>query len=196
MRLLASNQELFGISGVMFLYHLAHAALPSIFVLYAGFRFGWGPWEVGLVLALVGISSAIVQGALIRPAMKRFGARNTLLIGLATGSIGFIIQGIATNPILYCIGIPIFTLWGFIGPAGQQLMTARVGPDEQGQLQGASTSLMAFANLTAPIVFSQIFAFAIASPWSSGLAGAPFILAGLLLLLGVMLTVRVMPKAV
>jgi MFS transporter, DHA1 family, tetracycline resistance protein len=192
LNLLRSEPRLFGLSAVLFLYHLAHAALPAVFVLFVGFRFGWGPKEVGLVLAVVGICSAIVQGGLVRPAIARFGARTTLLIGLAAGAIGFAFQGIAPDGWSYVIGIPIFTLWGLIGPAAQQIMTSLVGPAQQGQLQGAVTSLMSVANLVGPLVFSQIFAWAIAMPgWGPALAGAPFLVGAVLLAAAMLLALRV-----
>ncbi len=189
-QLLRSDAELTRLSVVLFLYQLAHAVLPAVFVLFAGYRFNWSTWEVGLVLAGVGVCSAIVQGLLIRPVMTRFGARTTLLIGLVAGVQGLLAQGLITNPWLYCAGIPLFTLWGFITPAAQQLMTARLGPDTQGQLQGALASTMSIANLIGPLVFSQVFAWAAASNAAPSFAGAPFVLAALLLAAATLLALR------
>lgn len=180
--LLRSDPVLARLGLVLFFYHLAHAALPAVFVLYAGYRFGWGTKEVGLVLAAVGVFSAIVQAGLIRWAIAAFGAPQTLLIGIAAGAFGFLIQGLTTNGLVYVVGIPIFVIWGFITPSAQQMMTARLGPDRQGQLQGANASLMSIANLAGPLVFSQIFAWAVAEPArGAALAGLPFVLAALLL---------------
>ena len=41
LRLLRSHPELFGLAGVTFLYYVAHEVLPSTFVLYTGYRYGW-----------------------------------------------------------------------------------------------------------------------------------------------------------
>lgn len=180
--LLRSDLLLTRLGVVLFFYYLAHAALPAVFVLYAGYRFGWGTWEVGLVLAAVGVFSAIVQAGLIRPAIDAFGPHKTMLIGIAAGAFGFLVQGFTTNPLVYCIGIPIFVVWGLITPSAQQLMTARLGADKQGQLQGANSSLMSIANLIGPVFFSQVFAWAVAEPSRGALlAGLPFVLAALLL---------------
>lgn len=180
--LLRSDPVLARLGVVMFFYYLAHAALPAVFVLYAGYRFGWGAKEVGLVLAAVGVFSAIVQAGLIKWAIEAFGAPRTLAIGLAAGALGFMVQGLTTSGFVYVVGIPIFVIWGFITPSAQQMMTARLGPDRQGQLQGANASLMSIANLAGPIVFSQIFAWAVAVPERGALlAGLPFVLASALL---------------
>lgn len=81
-QLLLQKHELWGLGLVTFLSQLAHASLPAIFVLYASFRFGWGPHDVGLFLAATGIATMIVQGGLVRVAVKRMGERRALLLGL------------------------------------------------------------------------------------------------------------------
>ena len=45
-----------------FVAQLAHVVLPSTFVLYATYRYGWDATTVGLTLAMVGICAMAVQG--------------------------------------------------------------------------------------------------------------------------------------
>jgi MFS transporter, DHA1 family, tetracycline resistance protein len=73
------------------------------------------------------------------------------------------------------------SLWGLASPAVQALMTKRVGPSEQGQLQGALMSLFGVAGMIGPLVFTQIFALAIAPGRSVQFPGAPYWLASALL---------------
>ena len=110
--LLRSHHELFGLAAVAFLGYLAHAVLPSTSVLYMGYRYGWGPAAVGLMMAGVGIAAMIVQGGLIRPLTAHFGERATLLAGLISGGLGFSIYGMAQQGWIFCIGIPIMAFWG------------------------------------------------------------------------------------
>ncbi len=193
MRFLFGEAKFAGLSTVLFFFHLAHAVLPSVFVLFAGYRFGWGPREVGMVLALVGVCSAVVQAVLTRIAVARLGAPVTLMIGIVAGVAGFLVQGVTTTPWIYIVGIPIFSLWGFISPAVMQLLSARAGADAQGQLQGANASLMSIANLSGPLIFSQIFAAAIANGPGSPWAGAPFLLAAMMLMIAGVIAMRVAP---
>ena len=60
--LLRSHHELFGLAAVAFLGYLAHAVLPSVAVLYMGYRYGWDTASVGLMLAGVGVAAMIVPG--------------------------------------------------------------------------------------------------------------------------------------
>jgi DHA1 family tetracycline resistance protein-like MFS transporter len=191
--LLRSHRELFGLATVAFFGYLAHAVLPSVSVLYMGYRYGWGPAAVGLMMAGVGTAAMIVQGGLIRPITNRFGERNTLLMGLLCGTVGFSVYGIAPEGWIFCLGIPVMAFWGLAGPANQSLMTRHISSSEQGQLQGAIASINGVTGLIGPTLFTQTFAYFIhnessLSPQHSSLStsgefpGAPFILASFMLL--------------
>jgi len=73
--ILRGRPALRGLAAMMFLRHVAHAALPSTFVLYATYRYGWDAKAVGLALAGVGAGSLIVQGALVAPFVRTTGWR-------------------------------------------------------------------------------------------------------------------------
>ena len=59
-------------------------------------------------------------------------------------------------------------------PGLQGLMTQRVGPSEQGQLQGANQSLAGLASVIGPSIFGLAFAWAVRHP-ALGLAGLPLL---------------------
>ncbi|MGB6397214.1 MAG: MFS transporter, partial [Bradyrhizobium sp.] len=63
--LLRTDRVLTGLSVANFFAQLAHVVLPSTFVLYATYRYGWNATTVGLTLALVGVCSMAVQGLAI-----------------------------------------------------------------------------------------------------------------------------------
>ena len=182
LRLLSRHRELLGLAGVAFLYHLAHVVLPAVAVLYTSYRYGWDGKTMGLTLAAVGVASGVVQAGLIRPTIARLGERPTLLLGLLCGTAGFAIYGLATTSIGFWAGIPVMALWGLAGAASMGIMSRLVSGSEQGQLQGANSSLMAVAGLLGPLLFSYVFAHSIASDSTWQLPGAPFLLASAMLL--------------
>ena len=192
--LLRSHRELLSLAAVVFLGYLAHAILPSVAVLYVGYRYGWDATAVGFMLAGSGVSAMMVQGALIKSMTARFGERKTLLMGLGCGAIGFSVYGVAPSGWIYCAGIPVMAFWGMAGPSVQFFMTRRVSASEQGQLQGAIASLSGIAGLIGPSLFTQTFAFFIRPDstlsTSLHLPGAPFLLASVLLLLAMVLAWR------
>ncbi|MGQ2991988.1 TCR/Tet family MFS transporter [Brevundimonas sp.] len=181
MVLLLRHRELTGLAGVTFLLHFAHHVFSVIFVLYAGHRYGWGPREVGLLLAGVGVLDMLMQGLATGPVVKALGDRRTMVLGLIGGTVGIAMMGWAPNGLWFCLAMLPNALWGLAMPTLQSLMTRRVGEDEQGQLQGATMSLASIAGVASPLFFGWVYTLTAgdgAAPWRSGVGF--FIAAGVL----------------
>ncbi len=191
LRLLRTNKALSALAVIYFLDAMAMMSLPSTFVLYASYRYGWSEMTVGFTFAAVGLAIAIVSGFLTKPIVARIGEHRALIAGLLVGAMGFASYG--ATPVGYGIwlAIPLLALWGIAGAASDSLMSARVANNEQGQLQGANASLGALAETIGPILFSQIFAFAIAPATDVGLPGLPFFLASAFMLVASVVAVKI-----
>jgi MFS transporter, DHA1 family, tetracycline resistance protein len=179
--LLRSHPELAGLSAAMTMFYLAHNALPSVFVLYTEYRYGWNERGVGLALTVVGVCAALVSGGLVGPYVKRFGERFGLLSGLVYGVLGFAGFALAWRGSLLLASIPFIALWGVAGPSMQSLMSRRVDPTSQGKLQGAINSLRGITGMVGPVLFTQVFSIAIGKKTPVHLPGAPYYLAAFLL---------------
>ena len=190
LRLLRSDPVLSGLSVVNFFAQLSHAVLPSTFVLYATYRYGWDAKTVGLTLAMVGVGAMVVQGVAIGPIVNRLGERRALILGLVCGALGFLIFGTAPSGPISWLGIPVMALWGVSGAALQALNSRRVKPEQQGQLQGATGSVQSVSQLLGPFLFTLTFAYFISAQAPVHLPGAPFLLAAALLLLALAVAVR------
>lgn len=181
--LLRSSPVLLGLAGVALLNNLGHDVNPHVFGFYAMDRYGFGEEQVGRTLVAVGIGGVLVSGVLVGPLVRRFGERRALLLGLASGTLGFGLQGWAPVAAWFWAGIPLVNLWSLYGPAMQGLMVPRVGPSEQGQLQGALQGLRGLCALATPLLYTQVFArgsaFVAGAPYwlAAGLVGAALLLA-------------------
>jgi DHA1 family tetracycline resistance protein-like MFS transporter len=182
--LLRSRPVLAALAGVGFLQRFAHNSLPSMFVLYTDYRYGWDARTVGLSLAGVGVLQMIVSGGLVGPVVKRLGERLALIVGLASGMAGFVVMATAPNGVLFLISMPLLAIFGLANPALQGLITRQVGQSQQGQLQGAQGSLYGIADMLGPLLFTQSFALAIAAAGPDRLPGTPYLLAAGLLACG------------
>jgi MFS transporter, DHA1 family, tetracycline resistance protein len=160
---------------------LAQQALPSIYVLYADYRYGWSHAMIGISLAIVGVSVSVVSGGVVGPFVKRFGERHSLFFGLGIGVLAFASFGLASSSWMLFAALPFLALWGISGPAAQSLMTQLIDPTSQGKLQGAIGSLRSFAGMIGPLIFTQIFAVAISPRDTVKIPGAPYFLSALLL---------------
>jgi DHA1 family tetracycline resistance protein-like MFS transporter len=190
LRLLRSHTELSGLSVVNFLLYFAHHVFSAVFVLYAAARYGWGPFEVGVLLAMVGALDMVVQGVLVGPAVKRFGDRRVMVFGLAFGAVGIACMGLAPTGLLFTLAMFPNALWGLAMPTLQSLMTQRVSEREQGQLQGANNSVASIAGVASPLFFGWVY------EMSAGDApGLSFLIAAAVLLFGAMIGALVARRA-
>jgi DHA1 family tetracycline resistance protein-like MFS transporter len=180
-KLLRAQGELFGLAMANFISSIAHEALPTTFVLYAMYRYGWNERTVGLALATVGICSALVGAGMVRPLVASLGERRVMIAGLWFGVAGFALYGLAATGRIFWLAVPVNGLWGLSGPPMQSLMTRRVKGSEQGQLQGALSSMRGIAFMIGPLLFTNTFAAFIGGERDLHIPGAPYLLAALLL---------------
>jgi DHA1 family tetracycline resistance protein-like MFS transporter len=180
-KLIAKYPAIWGLVAVVFLLNLAHYVYPSIFVLFADFAFGWNAQTVGFVLMVVGVFSVLVNAVLVKKAVKKFGERRTLMLGLTCGMVGFAIYGFAPSGMWFLAGMPIMALWALAMPPAQSMVTKATPPEMQGRIQGALTSLASLAGIAGTMIYPLVFATFIGDHAPAKLPGAPFLLAGMLL---------------
>ena len=185
--LLRRHTELSGLAVVNFLLYFAHHVFSAVFVLYAALRYGWGPGEVGLLLAMVGVLDMIVQGVLVGPVVKRFGDRATMVFGLFGGTVGIAAMGWAPDGLWFVLAMLPNALWGLAMPTLQSLMTRRVGEDEQGQLQGANMSVASIAGVLSPLFFGWVYSISAGPEAPVPHPGLAFFLAAAVLLLAALI---------
>lgn len=180
--LLRSHAELGGLALVNFLLHFAHHVFSAVFVLYAGYRYGWSAWHVGTLLALVGVLDMLVQGVVVGPLVKRFGDRAVMVFGLFGGAVGIAWMGLAPTGALFVAAMLPNALWGLAMPTLQSLMTRLVSESEQGQLQGANMSVASIAGIASPLFFGAVYSWSVAPGLPIGRSGVSFLIAALVLL--------------
>ncbi|MFO0011653.1 MAG: TCR/Tet family MFS transporter [Planctomycetota bacterium] len=184
LQLLRSQSGLLAMAVILFCYQLAHHVFSSVFVLYTDERFHWDAKMVGFALSTVGILNFIVQGLLIRPAVRAFGERAMVFAGLLGGIAGFTAYAWVDNGRAFYLSTIIFATMGFFNASIQGLMSKRIEPNQQGQLSGANSSLNGIAGMIGPTLFATVFQQTIdpKSPWHW--PGAPFALAAAILGVG------------
>lgn len=171
---LRKNRFVLRIAAALFLLNLAQFGLHATWVLYTKYRYDWDEKAVGLSLFAVGLGAAIVQGGLARRIIPRLGERRSVLIGCGIGALAYLGYGFATEGWMIYVVVAIASLGGIAMPACQSLITRTVRHDEQGQVQGALTSVNSLANIFGPLVGSQVFAWSIGASMVPPLPGAVF----------------------
>jgi DHA1 family tetracycline resistance protein-like MFS transporter len=140
---------------------------------------------------VVGVCTAVISGGLTGRIVKWLGEKRTLYTGQFFGALGMIIAGLARTGAVYIASIPVISMWNISFPAAQGIMTHHVSEREQGELQGAISSLRSIAFVIGPFLFSWIFKWSIDSSHSIKVPGAGYFLAAALLFTAAVLATRV-----
>lgn len=156
-RLLRRHAELTGLAWVYFLLYFAHHVFSAVFVLYAAHRYGFGPFETGLLLAFAGLLEMLVQIFLVGRVSAWLGDRRTMVVGLVLGALGIFGMGVAPTGWLFIAALVPNALWSLALPTIQSLMTRLVSEREQGQLQGANNSVASVAGVISPLFFGAVY---------------------------------------
>ncbi len=181
LKALSGYPPLVKMAGVVFLSNLGQFSLQNTWVLYTGYRYHWSELMVGLSLAMVGITSAVVQGGLVRVIMPKLGERRALLLGLVVSGFAFIGYGLAPVGWLVFFILPFGAFAGIAGPAAQGLMSRLVKPSEQGMLQGGLSSLQSVSQIVGPLLASNLFSYFISDAAPAKVPGMAFFVGSVLM---------------
>lgn len=184
------NRIVLWYAAALFLWQTAHFVYPIIWAFFAIEAFGWSERMVGLSLAYVGLSSAVVQGGLIRIIVPRIGERRAVQLGVLSMVAGALIYVFAREGWLVFVAITIGSLQGLVIPSINGLMSRAVSESSQGELQGAVASLSSLASIVGPPIFTAVFAYGAAGALGWKLPGAPFAVAALIALTSLALFLR------
>jgi DHA1 family tetracycline resistance protein-like MFS transporter len=169
-----------GLIGALLFYQIAHDANPSTWTYYAMEKFHWSEFEVGLSMAFVGLTFAIVQAGLIGAIVARLGERRTVHIGLTLYVLGFMGLAFATRGwMVYACIIP-FAFGTIANPSIKSIMSRAVPANMQGALQGALSSMMSLTAIVAPVMMTQLFSYFTGAAAPVYFPGVPFFTAGIL----------------
>jgi DHA1 family tetracycline resistance protein-like MFS transporter len=191
---IAKFPVILGLVASLIVIYIASHATQSTWSFFTIERFQWDEKQVGYSLAVVGILVSIVQGLLIRVINPKLGAERSVYVGILLYALGFFLFSFATEGwMMFAFLIP-YCLGGISGPALQGIMSSQVPDNQQGELQGALTSLISITSIVGPLLMTAIFAYFTKENSIIYFPGAAFFLGGALTLLSGYLAHRTLKK--
>ncbi len=163
--------------------YLASHAVQSNWSFFNIEKFKWSPKMIGISLALVGLLVGGVQGGLVRVVNPKIGNEKSVYLGLALYTFGLLLFAFAWESWMMFVFVIPYCLGGIAGPALQSIISGNVPPNEQGELQGALTSLMSATSIIGPLMMTNIFAYFTSSHAPIYFPGISFLLGAIFMLL-------------
>jgi len=187
---LSKYPMLSGLVFAMFFVFVAGHAVQSVWSFFTIERFGWDQSMVGYSLGVVGVLVAFVQGFLIRYSTPKLGPKKSVYFGLMLYSIGLLLFAFANQSwMMFTILIP-YCLGGIAGPALQAVMSNQVPANEQGELQGALTSMMSLTSIIGPLLMTYLFSHFTQHGTNVYFPGAPFLVGAAFMFVSMILVMR------
>lgn len=164
-----------------FLIYLGTNAVQSTWSFFTIRQFSWTPKTIGISLGLVGLLVGAVQGGLIRFINPYMGNKRSVYVGIALYTIGLFLFAVASSTWMMFVFLVPYCLGGICGPALQSIMTGQVPPNQQGELQGALTSIISLTSIIGPVFMTTMFAYFTKPSAPFHFAGAAFFAGGVIM---------------
>jgi MFS transporter, DHA1 family, multidrug resistance protein len=165
-------RALFGPIGILllmaFIVSFGATNFQAIFGLYALKRFNFNPQQVGTILVVVGIVSAIIQGLLTGPFTKRFGEPLMIKVTLFTNALGFLVLLLADSYATVLLTTGIYVLSHALLRPSVQSLTSRRAAGGQGTAMGLNASFISLGQIAGPIWAGIVFDINMSYPYLSG----------------------------
>ena len=175
-----------------FLLYMAGQSVQSVWSFFGIERFKWSERMIGISLGMVGLLVGLVQGVLIRYINPKLGNTKTIYIGFSMYALGLVLFAFATKGWMMFIFLIPYCLGGISGPALQSIITGHVPANEQGELQGALTSLISATSIISPVIMTGLFAHFTAKSTQIYFPGAPFMLGAILMIAAAIVAYKVL----
>ena len=175
-----------GVGGLivsLVLIYLAAHAVQSNWSFFNIEKFNWSPKMIGISLGVVGLLVGAVQGGLVRVINPKIGNEKSIYFGLGLYALGLLLFAFASQSWMMFVFLIPYCLGGIAGPALQSIISGHVPPNEQGELQGALTSLMSATSIIGPPMMTNLFAYFTSTKAPVYFPGASFLLGSLFMLL-------------
>ena len=148
-----------GLVASLVLVYIAAHAVQSTWTFFTIERFSWSKAMVGYSLGMAGLCVAIVQGGLIRIINPRLGPNRSVYVGMMMYTVGLSLFAFSNQGWMMFVFLIPYCLGGIAGPSLQGIISNQVPANEQGELQGALTSLISVTSIIGPPLMTNLFAF-------------------------------------
>ena len=193
-KMLKKYPEIGALAISFFLVYMAAQAVQSTWAFFNIEKFKWTAKLVGISLGAVGLLVGLVQGVLIRYVNPRLGNIKSVYVGFGFYALGLILFAFANHGWMMFVFLIPYCLGGISGPALQSIISGHVQSNEQGELQGALTSLISATSILSPLIMTGLFSYFTNRSNAVYFPGAPFLLGSVLMLAAGLLSYRVLTK--
>jgi DHA1 family multidrug resistance protein-like MFS transporter len=160
---------------LVFLMNFALTSFEGVFGLYAAHRYAYGPAQVGLVLTVIGLISAVAQGMLTGPLTRRWGESWVIKASMLGSAVGFPLMLLANSMPGVLLTVGLFVLANAMLRPVTSAMISKRAEGGQGMAMGLNNAFQSLGRIVGPLWAGALFDVQISYPY---LSSALIMLAG------------------
>ncbi|WP_426791700.1 TCR/Tet family MFS transporter [Sphingobacterium sp. WOUb80] len=195
LKLLAKHPEISSLAVALILVYIGLHAVQSNWHFFTMYKFDWSERTVGLSLGILGLLLGLVQGVLIRWTAPKLGEQKSIYYGLIFYALGLLLFSFAGEGWMMLLFLIPYSLGGICGPSLQSMISKSIPANQQGELQGALTSLVSATSIVGPPMMTNLFYYFTHDKAPFQFSGAPFLLASILMMLSAVIIYSTSKKA-
>lgn len=143
---------------VYLLYMLAFSGMEFTLTFLAVERFGFSPTKNGMMFVFIGFILILVQGGIVRRLAKPVGEKRLAVVGLACGTVAFLVLAYALNLGIFFTALAIMALSiGLCSPTLSALVSLYSNEQEQGAALGIFRSAGSLARAIGPLTAAMLY---------------------------------------
>ncbi|NLE76579.1 MAG: MFS transporter [Chloroflexi bacterium] len=151
-----------------FLMNFALTNFEGVFGLYALHRYGYGATQVGTVLMLIGLASALIQGFLTGPLSRRWGDHRVIQGSLLVSAVGFFLMLTANTFVTVVLTTGFFAVGNAMLRPGVSTIISKKAGRQQGAAMGLNNAFMSLGRIVGPTWAGLALDFNLFLPYVSG----------------------------
>lgn len=194
LKFLRQHPEIGGLAFCFFLIYLGSQAVQGNWNFFTKYRFGWSEGMIGISLAVVGVLVGAVQAGLTRVLNPKIGNEKSIYLGLLLYTVGLVLFAFASKGWMMFAFLVPYCLGGICGPSLQSVIAGHVPPNQQGEMQGALTSLMSLTTILGPLIMNETFTYFTSAKAPFHLPGIHFLIGAVCMLLGAIIAYNVLSR--
>ncbi|HCX57803.1 MULTISPECIES: TCR/Tet family MFS transporter [Sphingobacterium] len=187
LKLLAKYPKISSLVIALILVYIGLHAVQSNWHFFTMYKFDWSERIVGMSLGVLGLLLGLVQGVLIRWTTPKLGEQKSIYYGLIFYALGLFLFSFAAEGWMMMLFLIPYSLGGICGPSLQSMISKSIPSNQQGELQGALTSLVSATSVVGPPMMTNLFYYFTHDKAPFKFSGAPFLLASMLMMLSAMI---------
>ena len=167
------KDPLFALFSFNFVLNFTMSMFESTFALLAAAKVGFGPRDMGITFAILGVFAVIVQGGLIGPLARKFGDAKLVKTGAifcAAGLILIILSADYGNVILLVMSTVVFMVGNSLMVPTSSSLVTKQSTQGQGASLGLFASFASLGRIIGPVTGGALFGISMDLPYVTGSA--------------------------